>query len=378
MLVIGNNSKNIIIKFISILLNQTFYVSTEIVDTYKNNIYNDFDIGDECVCSNLIGYDYITNNGTELDDRFSYCKIDYVGGTVTEIVKMEETLTEAEKIIYTNTSSYGSDSIAKKKRLLYRVLTSNDCYGRVLKTKYYNYIHNIRDEYTDQLTDKEKEDIAKFLNSQDESSSSVIDEIETNDSLFVETYFESVKIPAGSLIVCRKSTMKQAKTLPAIIAMYLNSRFPIILNTNMDYSFDTVIRSDICRYFASKEITFNSAKKDFDLDSFVMSFLLGRTIGPTSTMEDIEYVQKLLEDSIYTNYYHNRYGEWDDELTATLYDYQKAINKRYVSNGLKETNNYKDYNIIFPTGYFDIITEKYLLQDKTLTGADLNDAYSTI
>ena len=378
MLVIGNNSKNIIIKFISILLNQTFNIDTEIVDVYKNNIYNDFDVGDECVCSNLIGYDYVLDNNSNLVDRFSYCKIDYVGGTVTEIVKMEETLTEAEKLIYTNTSSYGSDSIAKQKRLLYRVLTSNDCYGRILKPKYYNYIHNIRDEYTDLITDEEKAEIDKFLMSQDNGSSSVVEEIENNDLLFNDTYSEAIKIPAESLIVCRKTTMKQANTLAAIIAMYLNSRFPIIVKTKMGHTFDSVIRSDVCRYFASKEITFNSSKKNFDLDSFVMSFLLGRTIGPNSPMEDIEYVQKLLEDSIYTNYYHNRYGEWDDELTDTLYDYQKAINKRYVSGGLKETNNYKDYNFIFPTGYFDITTEKYLLQDKVLTGADLNDAYCTI
>ena len=377
MLVIGNNSKNLIVKYISILLNQTFNNANEVVNVYKNNIYNDFDVGDECVCSNLIGYNYV-DILTNPVDRFSYCKIDYVGGEVTEIVRLEETLTDAEKLKIVNTSSYGTDSIAKQKRLLYRVLTSNDCYGRILKTKYYNHIHNIHDRTTEDLTEEEIATLNNFLNSQDESSKALANEIETNDIFFNDRYSENIKIPAGSLIVCRKSTMKPINTLPAQIAMYLNSRFPILINTQMDYTLTEVIKSDICRYFTTKEITYNSIKKNFDLDSFIISFLLGRTIGPESTMEDIEYVQRLLEDSMYVNYNHNHYGVWDDELTYTLYDYQKAVNKRYVSEGLKEANNYKDYNIIFPTGYFDIITEKYLLQDKAMTGADLNNAYNSI
>lgn len=377
MVVIGNNSKNIIVKFISVLLHQTFNNTGEVVNIYKNSIYNDFDVGDECVCSNLIGYNYVDAH-TNPVDRFSYCKIDYVGGEVTEIVRLEETLTEAEKLKYVNTASYGTDSIAKKKKLLFRVLTSNDCYGRVLKPKYYNYIHNITDSSVEELTQEEIAALNIFLNSQDESSATLVNEIENNDIFFNDEYSEDVIIPAGSLIVCRKSTMKPASTLPAEIAMYLNSRFPVILKTSMDYTVTQVIKSDICRYFATKELTFNSNKNNFDLDTFIISFLLGRTIGPHSSMEDIEYVQKLLEDSIYVNYEHTYYGIWDDELTYTLYDYQNAVNKRYVSGGVKETNHHKDYNIIFPTGYFDIITEKYLLQDKMLTGDDLNNVYSTI
>ena len=137
-----------------------------------------------------------------------------------------------------------------------------------------------------------------------------------------------------------------------------------------------VINSDICRYFCGTDSTFNADKKSFDIDDFVASFILGRTITPYSSMEDIDYVQRLLEKNLYVDYNVNIRGEWDETLTNTLYNYQKSIKSRYKDR--KKEKEGTDYNIVIPTGYFDIITEKYMLQDMQLFGEDFNNAYSSI
>lgn len=94
-----------------------------------------------------------------------------------------------------------------------------------------------------------------------------------------------------------------------------------------------------------------------EIDDLVASFLMGRTIGPMSSMEDIYYVQQLLirnrtlekiekgvwcppgkEHSIY-------------DMTETVSNYQKSL----VSNS--------EISDVFVTGYFDIITESYALKE---------------
>lgn len=416
-MIIGNNSTNLIVKYMSILINQTYNNSCDVTNTYKNNIYNDFKVNDECICSNLVGYNF---DNQPTIDKLDYCKIDYVGGTVTGIIIDENDITKED---YMNgaisTSTFGDNSILRKKRLFYIVEVSNTCYGRKLKKVYKDYLMNpsapttlTEDEikdlndnfvytktfsqiYPSEPTEHSAEYQAEF--EQYSTSKFLTKEINDNDRFFdseynvilKDEYFEedtNVVFNEGDIIYCRKSTMKRIDSLCANIAMYLNSRFPTLIQRDFSINVSTVnnpeavtelINSDICKYFCSVNTAFNSDKKAFDIDDFTASFILGRTITPYSSMEDIDYVQRLLQDNLFIEYSPNIRGEWDLSLTNTLYDYQKSLNERYsiIKNPDDEDT---DYNVVIPTGYFDIITEKYLLKDKELLGEGHNDAYSSI
>lgn len=107
----------------------------------------------------------------------------------------------------------------------------------------------------------------------------------------------------------------------------------------------------------------NISKGICEIDDYVASFLLGRTIGPNSSMEDIYYAQKLLiRDREITN---AEKGIWclpgqdgtPFDMTQTVINYQKA--RIYKSNTTP----------LFVTGYFDIYTEGYVLKE---IGGDIN------
>jgi hypothetical protein len=89
-----------------------------------------------------------------------------------------------------------------------------------------------------------------------------------------------------------------------------------------------------------------------EIDDLVMSYLLGRTITPDSSMEDIYYVQQLL---IGYGIQNSDKGIWDSEsgnLTEILINYQKTHTDSYSTHPL------------FPTGYFDIFTEASILKER--------------
>lgn len=92
------------------------------------------------------------------------------------------------------------------------------------------------------------------------------------------------------------------------------------------------------------------SKNICELDDLVVSFLLGRTITPNSTMEEIYYVQKLLIKN--RELYKGEKGNWNfvrpdgTTLTDTIMNFQRSC-----------TNNYGDVPILV-TGYFDIFTEQ--------------------
>lgn len=98
-------------------------------------------------------------------------------------------------------------------------------------------------------------------------------------------------------------------------------------------------------------------KQICELDDFVMSYLLGQTITPESSREDIYYAQKLLYDESQIDSRHKGIwclpGEegtfWD--MTYAIMNYQKQKVNRLSSTPL------------FVTGYFDIFTEAFLLKD---------------
>lgn len=89
-----------------------------------------------------------------------------------------------------------------------------------------------------------------------------------------------------------------------------------------------------------------------EIDDLVASYLLGRTITPNSSMEDIYYVQTLLIGNTINN---SDKGKWISDsgnLTELIIDYQKS-----------KVNEYS-IKPIFVTGYFDIYTESAILQDR--------------
>ena len=90
-----------------------------------------------------------------------------------------------------------------------------------------------------------------------------------------------------------------------------------------------------------------------ELDDLVMSYLLGRTIGPNSSREDIYYAQLLLIGKEHIE--PTDKGKWDSDsgnLTNLLIDYQQS-----------QINTDKTHPL-FVTGYFDIYTESSLLRNR--------------
>lgn len=90
-----------------------------------------------------------------------------------------------------------------------------------------------------------------------------------------------------------------------------------------------------------------------ELDDLVMSYLLGRTIGPNSSREQIHYAQKLIIGE--SNIQINDAGVWDSNsgnMTDLIIQYQRAH--------INVDTTYP----LFVTGYFDIYTEASLLRDR--------------
>lgn len=92
-------------------------------------------------------------------------------------------------------------------------------------------------------------------------------------------------------------------------------------------------------------------KAKCELDDYVMSYLLGRTITPRSSREEIYYVQKLLIGDV-ENPYRGLWVSPRGNLTELIMNYQKTCVNVY------------DNIPIFVTGYFDIFTEAALLRGK--------------
>lgn len=111
---------------------------------------------------------------------------------------------------------------------------------------------------------------------------------------------------------------------------------------------DNIARKDRIYYMPTWDID----KEICELDNLVISYLLGRTITPNSSAEDIYYVQQLF----YGNYIPEMCkGVWASDygnLTDTIKEYQRL------------RTNTKNTNPMFVTGYFDIFTEASILRDR--------------
>ena len=112
-----------------------------------------------------------------------------------------------------------------------------------------------------------------------------------------------------------------------------------------------------------KLTSWNIDKQICELDDFVLSFLLGRTITPNSSMEDIYYAQQLLyagqeipKETKGVWCIKGNEGTFFD-MTTALIEYQK----KHIDPSL--------ITPMFVTGYFDIYTEACLLKE---AGGDKN------
>lgn len=150
----------------------------------------------------------------------------------------------------------------------------------------------------------------------------------------------------------------ETQTYKSLYPKYINNDdLPVFIKSNGNGVY-TVNTNEI---FTLSD--WNISKGIMELDDYVTSFLLGRTIGPNSSMEDIYYAQKLLIQNRVIN--DKEKGVWClpnqegtiYDMTQTVIDYQKA---RVDKNSTTP---------LFVTGYFDIYTEGYVLKE---IGGDVN------
>lgn len=102
------------------------------------------------------------------------------------------------------------------------------------------------------------------------------------------------------------------------------------------------------KWFVDKEIC--------EIDDFILSYLLGRTITPNSSMEDIYYVQKLFM-SVKDIPKEDR-GRWFNNTTG--YNLSRDYIIPYQRSCLCKYNEHS----VFITGYFDIFTESSILKER--------------
>lgn len=93
-------------------------------------------------------------------------------------------------------------------------------------------------------------------------------------------------------------------------------------------------------------------KQICEIDDLVLSYLLGRTITPESSMEDIYYVQQLFLGSDIPNADKGKWVSSSGNLSDSIIQYQKLKVDPYITHPL------------FVTGYFDIFTEASILRDR--------------
>lgn len=98
--------------------------------------------------------------------------------------------------------------------------------------------------------------------------------------------------------------------------------------------------------------SWNIEKDICEIDELVMSYLLGRTIAPSSSREDIYYVQQLLIGSSLQVEDRGIWNSSSGNLTELIMNYQRTRVSPYNTDP------------IFVTGYFDIFTEACILKDR--------------
>lgn len=166
-------------------------------------------------------------------------------------------------------------------------------------------------------------------------------DIQTNadgTKYYVDPYYEQIY---GSYYNRRYVT--DFKDPPILCRLENSSDFNMVVTTFPDVNTKFAAYQNI--YTLQKWTT---PKDKCEIDDYILSYLLGRTITPWSSREDIYYVQKLLIGDIEPV---NR-GIWNSSqgnLTELIMSFQRSCVTRHSNVP------------IFVTGYFDIYTEQLLL-----------------
>ena len=266
-------------------------------------------------------------------------------------------------------------------------ITSNNNYGfahfiaRYLNTMYPplkmytgDLSEDIDDSYRSDLQDEVFEStksltdtisIANYFMCDNEGNKLVNDLIPDNDKESTSTYrniygtdicaiFDVMDSPL--FVSVDDLTAEDEHGQPVIKSDYLKPLLDKIRDFNQTEHINEVAKSD--RIY--NLYTWDTDKQICEIDDLVLSYLLGRTITPTSSAEDIYYVQRLfygeyvpeIDKGVWTSDYGN--------LTDTIKEYQKLHTNPILTNPL------------FVTGYFDIFTEASILRDR---GEQVNGLY---
>lgn len=429
-MLIKNNTESIVVKYLSIYLKETFNTSIEVTNRYINSTFNAFDNNELMVCNNFCQFGLVDINNTDnitIFNSLKYYYVYYCAGTY--FTNGSPNYAYSNKITNKdlNDKDLSLDTFVNLQltpkqindKSIYTMLVAN-CILNDFKliVEYKNNetskvdnieltISNIEtlleiedidiNTYTDEELNTLINNVKATLNEKgyyefnpnihtitnvsvsyevsikyivNEDGQSVPDIIELNISELSNLVTDS---NLDRLVTCFSSTYcRKISDLSSYVALWLDNRYPAIINNTPK----DLISSNICAYFVNGNEDYNKDKKPYDIDDIVLSYLLGRTIGPTSDVDDIAYVQKLIMN-VYSNYVPKSLGTWDNILSELIYSYQQQINEESMSTDTTDSTLYTSNNKIrlLSTGYFDIYVEKYLLAEQ---GDDMFNGYSEI
>ena len=421
-MLITNNTESIVVKYLSIFLKETFNTSVEVTNRYVNSQFNAFNNNEIIICNgfcqfaltdinnddstlntiNSLKYYYVyycagnyktvdstittnfnfTNNAnlntvtnlqlapTLKDNKTCYsllvanCILDNFTITVyykeniepdADIQKLILDTSDMKMILELNGIIVEDIDINSFTDATLKTFVDNICY--IISTygykKFDKNLHIITDSNVDYTVN------IKYIT--DENGQYIPDIIELDVNDLVDAQYFNRLVAVFDSTNCRRLS-----NLSSYIALWLDNRYPNLITTNtINATNYDLIHSNMCAYFVNGNTDYNRDKSKYDIDDLVLSFLLGRTIGPNSSVDDIAYVQKLFMN-IYDTYIPNSLGIWDDKLTDIIFNYQRRINIDDTNTAMDSTKNniQLDKLRLLPTGYFDIYTEKYLLSEQ--------------
>ena len=300
-MLIQNNSNTILTKYVSIYLKETYNSDIEVNSVYNNSKYNYYKENDGVLFSGYVNvnneYAYIIGESGIVGNMPDGILIPYLPNNI-----------RADSVI-----TFNKEITAIKSDVNGNLIITNDVYDTIT--------------------------------------------IDTESMIFVNI---------------KESNSRPINDLCSYIYLWLKDRYRNLLPTDSIYTNMDIINGNVSTYFITGNTlysVFNNVKLPYDIDEFVYSFLLNRPISNLSTNEEIEYAQNLLKNNKYLKQIPNLTfsdyvkvpGMWD-KLHELIYIYQINLNERYKMNNDNtnnaDTNNFK---IVIPTGYLDIITERYLL-----------------
>lgn len=312
-MLIQNNSNTLITKYISIYLKETFNSNVTVTSIYDNSKYNYFNIGD-----NIFINGYICDNSNNYG---------YVIGQSADVIENQETNYILPNNTYTDIAIKLNDNF------------------KVIKV--------------DNTGKLEIDDNGNYI---------LVDTWTTDTTLFIN-----------------KTDCRNYDSLISYIYQWLNSRYKPMLDKEIHNTVE-LTNCNIATYFIEGNKLLNPNKTLYDIDDIIFSYILNRTISDMSTPDEIEYAQNLLKNNKYlkiserneptfriSNYIECP-GMWDN-LHELIYIYQNQLNFRYCKNQSEfEYGDPNFFTIVIPTGFLDIVTEKYLLMEQ---GGENNGYYNT-